>query len=136
MNQVTIIGNLTGDPVLKEGQYGPMCFFSVAVSNYKKPADYFSVRVLSKQAESCAKFLSKGRKAAVTGPVHLSSFGEGERKKYSLVIDAQQVEFLGNNGPSRARNDAEGEPEYEEHSAPAKQEDDGYREVLDDQLPF
>lgn len=135
MNQVTIIGNLTGDPVLKEGQYGPMCFFSVAVSNYKKPADYFSVRVLSKQAESCAKFLAKGRKAAVTGPVHLSSFGEGERKKYSLVIDAQQVEFLGN-GSSRSRNDAEDEPAYEEHSAPSKQEDDGYREVLDDQLPF
>ena len=51
------------------------------------------------------------------------------------MIDAQQVEFLGN-GSSRARNDAEGEPEYEEHSAPAKQEDNGYREVLDDQLPF
>lgn len=135
MNQVTIIGNLTGNPVLKEGQYGPMCFFSVAVSNYKKPADYFSVRVLSKQAQSCAKFLSKGRKAAVTGSVHLSSFGEGERKKYTLVIDAQQVEFLGK-GSSAEDGDAEDAAEYEEHRSPAKQEDEGYREVLDDQLPF
>lgn len=135
MNQVTIIGNLTGNPVLKEGQYGPMCFFSVAVSNYKKPADYFSVRVLSKQAESCSKFLSKGRKVAVTGSVHLSSFGEGERKKYTLVVDAQQVEFLGKG--AAAEDDGEGATEYEEHRATAaKQEDEGYREVLDDQLPF
>ena len=129
MNQVTIIGNLTGNPVLKEGQYGPMCFFSVAVSNYKKPADYFSVRVLSKQAES------KGRKVAVTGSVHLSSFGEGERKKYTLVVDAQQVEFLGKG--AAAEDDGEDAPGYEEHRAQvAKQEDEGYREVLDDQLPF
>ncbi len=40
------------------------------------------------------------------------------------------------NGSVRDRNDAEDEQEYEERHAPSKQEDEGYREVLDDQLPF
>ena len=33
MNQLTIIGNLTKDPIVREGEYGNLCFFTVAVNN-------------------------------------------------------------------------------------------------------
>lgn len=127
MNQLTIIGNLTKDPIVREGEYGKLCFFTVAVNNKQKDkaSDFFSVRTSRKQAEACEKYLSKGRSVTVRGPVHMESYGDEGNKRYTMTISAEEVEFLSSgNGQSRVKKN-----DGDEHN-------DGYTEVEDDELPF
>lgn len=123
MNHVTIIGNLTRDPVVKDGEYGKLCFFTVAVSRRDgKQSDFFSVRTTKKQAEACEKYLAKGRPVAVSGSVHLDSFGAEGNKRYVLSLNAEHVEFLSSKGGAK--------PETE-------LPDVGYTDVSDDEeLPW
>ena len=76
-----IIGNLTRDPELRTTQNGKtVCSFSVAVNRRGRrdaqgnqpEADFFRVTAWRALGENCAKFLSKGRKVAVTGSVRVS----------------------------------------------------------------
>jgi len=124
MNSITIVGNLTKDPIEKDGQYGKLCFFTVAVNRKgNKPSDFFNVRVGGKQAEACGKYLSKGRSVGVKGSVHMETYGESKRSVLSL--DAEEVEFLG----------AKADGGAEKHT-PEPEADKGYTEVEDDELPF
>lgn len=106
MNQLTIIGNLTADPELRTTQSGiSVCNFTVAVNGRKKDdaAQYFRVTVWRGLADSCAKYLTKGRKVAVTGEVSVSTYESrnGGEVRASLDVTAQEVEFLGGNGTER-----------------------------------
>ena len=101
MNQLTIIGNLTKDPELRTTPSGiSVCSFTVAVNRRKTngqnpEADYFRVSVWRELGENCAKFLQKGRKVAVVGPVSVSTYKGSDGKTYAnLEVTAQSVEFL------------------------------------------
>lgn len=71
MNKLAIIGNLTRDVELRTTQSGKsVANFTVAVNRRAKPgekaeADFFRVSVWDKQAETCQKYLAKGRKVCV-----------------------------------------------------------------------
>ena len=101
MNKATIIGNLTKDPELRTTQSGiSVCKFTVAVNKRKKPgeadeADFFHVTAWRERGELCAKWLIKGRKVCVIGPVSVSTYTGHDGKTYaSLDIQADDVEFL------------------------------------------
>ena len=101
MNKLTIIGNLTKDPETRTTQNGnTLCTFTVAVSRRNKTAgqpdtDYFRVAAWNALGEICGKYLLKGRKVCVVGPVALRLYEtqEGEHRG-SLEMTAQDVEFL------------------------------------------
>jgi len=104
MNKLTIIGNLTGDPELRTTQSGiSVCAFTVAVNRRKQQgqqpeADFFRVTAWRQLGENCAKWLVKGRKVCVVGPVSLSVFTGNNGKTYAnLEVTAEDVEFLGGN---------------------------------------
>lgn len=131
MNETHIIGNLTADPKLrtvntKKGEQS-VCDFTVAVNRVmqgKTITDFFRVTCWNKQAENAAKYLTKGRKVAVTGPVTARAYaGNDGKPRASLEIPAEKIEYLGG---SRQ------EPEYGEVPPP----DDGFIPVDDDELPF
>ena len=101
MNKLFIIGNLTRDPelrVLPDGR--SVCNFTVAVNKRVKKgahpeADYFRCTVWDALGENCGKFLAKGKKVNVIGPVSLAHYaGQNGEIRYCLQMNAQDVEFL------------------------------------------
>ena len=135
MNKLTIIGNLTRDPELRTTQSGlSVCSFTVAVNRRRSQnneADYFRITVWRELAEICQKYLAKGRKVAVCGPVAVSIYTANDGStRATLEVTADEVEFL------TPREDAS----YPAHSAqkPAApaQPDPGFEEVDDNDLPF
>ena len=135
MNKLTIIGNLTRDPELRTTQSGlAVCSFTVAVNRRRSQnneADYFRITVWRELAEICQKYLAKGRKVAVCGPVAVSTYTANDGStRATLEVTADEVEFL------TPREDAS----YPAHSAPKPaapaQPDPGFEEVDDDDLPW
>ena len=107
MNKLTIIGNLTRDPELRTTTAGvSVCSFTVAANRRKKvegqpEADFFNVSAWRERGELCAKYLAKGRKVCVIGPVSVRTYqnSKGETKA-SLEVTADEVEFLSSRGES------------------------------------
>lgn len=141
MNKVTIIGNLTRDPELRTTSTGiSVCSFTVAVNrrnrgaqgaNQQPEADFFRVSAWRQLGENCAKYLAKGRKVCVIGPVSVSTYqGSDGVTRASLDVTADDVEFLS------ARN----EGEVGGYAAPAAPVDNaqnaGFTAVETDELPF
>lgn len=101
MLKAMIIGNLTKNPELRATQSGvPVCSFTVAVNRRnqeagKQEADFVRVTTWRGLAESCSRFLAKGRKVGVTGTLTLQSYtGNDGQTRYSLEVQADEVEFL------------------------------------------
>ena len=93
MNKLILIGNLTRDPEKRQTQDGrSVCNFTLAVNNRTSrdhpEADYFRVTTWDQTADNCAKFLAKGRKAYVEGPVHLEQYTDRDGViRYNLIYD-------------------------------------------------
>ena len=127
MNKLTIIGNLTRDPETSTTQAGKtVCTFTVAVTkrNNREEADFFRVSAWGKLGETCQQYLAKGRKAAVTGSVSVNSYAsQNGENRASLEVFAEDVEFLSPKGETPV-------------SAAPSAKNNGYEEVMDDDLPF
>lgn len=101
MNKLIIIGNLTGDPELRTTPNGKnVCNFTVAVNRRNKvegqpDADFFRVNAWNQLGENCSKYLAKGRKVCVMGPVSVRTY-ETQAGKHgaNLEVMAHEVEFL------------------------------------------
>lgn len=101
MNKLTIIGNLTNDPELRTTTTGVnVCSFNIAVNRRHKvegqpDADFFRVTAWRERGEICAKFLSKGRKVCVIGPVSVRTYTANDgTTRAQLEVTADEVEFL------------------------------------------
>ena len=126
MNQLTIIGNLTRDPEMRQTADGKtVCTFTLAVNRRgREAADFFRVSAWNQLGEICCQYLAKGRKAAVTGMVSASAWQGQDGKPYAgLEVLAQDVEFLSPREQTAAGGSA---------SDPGP----GYTEVVDEELPF
>ena len=132
MNKLTIIGNLTKDPELRTTSTGvSVCSFTVAVNrkktqqNQKPEPDYFNVTAWRERGEVCAKYLSKGKKVCVVGPVSVRTW-ETQNGKHgaNLEVTADEVEFLS----SRSDGESAQQPKIDEQT--------GYEAVETDELPF
>lgn len=113
-----------------------MCSFTIAVNrrrvsqNPNQPeADFFKVSAWDKLGENCQKYLAKGKKVAIVGPVSVSSYEakDGTGKRFSLDVRADDVEFLSAKSDSTA-------PTYSDAKEPGPNE--GFSEVPDEDLPF
>lgn len=107
LNRVTIIGHLGQDPELRylptSGQ--PVIGFSVATDesftgkdgNRQERVEWHNIVVFGKLAETCAKYLGRGRQIYVEGRLQTREFesknGGGKRQRAEIV--AQRVQFLG-----------------------------------------
>ena len=141
MNKLTIIGNLTRDPELRATSAGiNVCDFTVAVNrrvrrdaqNAQPEADFFRVSAWRQLGENCAKFLTKGRKVCVVGPVSVRTYQANDgTTRANLEVTAEDVEFLS------ARNDGEAGVYSAPDAAPAAEpQAAGFTAVETDELPF
>lgn len=95
MNKCFIIGNLTRDPETRQTKSGDVTQISVAVNRRDGEADFFRVSCWGKLGENCAKYLAKGKKVSVVGPVSASAYETQDGDiRASLDIFAESVEFL------------------------------------------
>lgn len=120
MNNLTIIGRLTKDPVLRKVPVGgvetSVLNFYIAVDDgfgdYQK-TDFFHVTAWRGAADNIAKFMTKGREIAVKGAVHLETYetknaeGKKEIRSAMSIPRPEGFEFLGR----KISNDAPDEGE-------------------------
>lgn len=129
MQKLIAIGNLTRDPESRTVGEKTVCNFTVAVNRRKKiegqpEADFFRVSAWGKLGENCQKFLTKGKKCAVTGAVSVHAYKDNNGEaKASLELFADDVEFL-----SAKDGATQTEPEVPVNMTPV--------EVATDELPF
>ncbi|MDR1135158.1 MAG: single-stranded DNA-binding protein [Clostridiales Family XIII bacterium] len=101
MNQVILIGRLTRDPEVRyTGDQMAIANFTLAIDrpvrqDKEKQADFLRVTVFGRQAETCEKYLKKGRMAAVQGRLQTGSYKNREGVTvYTTDIVADRVEFI------------------------------------------
>ena len=103
MNKVILIGRLTRDPELRYTPSGvAVCSFTLAVDrpftskSGEREADFIDIVVWRNQAENVAKYLAKGRQAAVEGRLQIRSYeGNDGQRRWRTEVIADHVEFLG-----------------------------------------
>jgi single-strand DNA-binding protein len=126
INSVTLTGNLTRDPDLRELESGTkVCNLRIAVNGrrrsgdgYVDTVDYFNVAVFGAQAESCDTYLAKGRPIAVAGRLDWREVGQGEDRREYVKVIAEQVQFLGRK-PAEPKAEEAGEQESLPEAEPA-----------------
>lgn len=151
MNKIILIGNLTRDPELRSVNTanGPVsvCSFTIAVnrrnrgSNQQNEADFFRITTWRGQADSCAKFLAKGRKVSVIGSVSCSTYqAQDGTTRASMEVNAEDVEFLSSSQGQSNGDNAASAPAAQSlpGTAPAAQSatPPGFTAVETDELPF
>lgn len=108
MNKITLIGNLTADPEHRATPGGStVCTFTLAVDrrftqqNGERTTDFFRINAWGKLGDSCAKYLSKGKKAAAVGELQARTYEAKDGTTcMSLDVRADEIEFLSPKGES------------------------------------
>ena len=134
MNKVIMIGNLANDPEAFTTQSGiSRSTFRLAVQRKYtnqagvREADFFTIVAWRQTADFCNRYLSKGRKVAVTGTLQTRSYqAQDGSKRYVTEIIADNVETL---------DKREDKPKDEQ---PAQEQPDPsqFTDVDDDKLPW
>lgn len=99
MNKLTIIGNLTAEPVTKVANtsQGPvnLTTFTVAVNDRKGNATFFACTAWRGLGDVVAKFAHKGKKVCVVGPASSHGYKDSNGNAQSQIdVTAEDVEFL------------------------------------------
>ena len=102
MNKIFLIGNLTNDPELRTTPNGvSVCTMTLAVNrrfsgrNEERQTDFFRITAWRQLGETCARFLSKGKKISVIGELTARTYeGKDGVTRVSLEVSADEVEFL------------------------------------------
>lgn len=117
VNKVILVGNLGKDPQTRSTPNGQeVATLTVATSEKFKDksgelqerTEWHTVVVWGKQAESCGKYLSKGRQVYVEGRLATRKWTDKEGvEKYTTEVVAENVKFLG--GGSSEKKQAGGD---------------------------
>ena len=160
INRVTITGNLTRDPDLRQTQGGtPVLNLGVAVNDRRKNAqtgewedhpNFVDCTMFGARAQSVSRFLSKGLKVAIEGKLHQSTWQAQDgsnRSKIEVLVD--EIEFM-----SRSQQQQQASPQqyqqvpqgYQQQAPqPYQPAPQGYQqaaqavpqpEVYDENIPF
>ena len=133
MNKAFLIGNLTRDPESRTTPNGKqVCSFTVAVNRPRHAegqpdVDFFRINAWGALADNGARYLVKGKKVCVIGPVSVSTYTtQGGETRASMDVKADEVEFLtpASETPAKA-------PE-----APKTDKQTGFTQVGAEPLPF
>src|SRR5476651_797509 len=109
LNQVTLMGNLTRDPELRQIPSGQsVCSFSLALNRSYKDAsgewqeatDYIDIVAWGPLAERVSQYLNKGSRCLVQGRLQYSSWEQEGKKRSKVEVNAHDVTFLDSRGAS------------------------------------
>ena len=136
MNRICLVGRLVRDPELRYSNSGvAVTTFTLAVDRRFKNAqgeresDFIQVKAFKQLAELVANYLSKGKQAAVSGSLQISSYADKDgNKKYSTDVIADDCQFLSPKGETQSNNSSTG------REGPASSF--GHEVSLDDDITF
>ncbi|MGZ3724242.1 MAG: single-stranded DNA-binding protein [Pseudobdellovibrio sp.] len=106
INKVIIVGRLGKDPEMKTISQGrTVTNLTVATSEVwtdksgqkQERTEWHRIVTWDKQAENCAKYLTKGSQVYVEGRLQTRSWEDNGQKKYATDIVASTVQFLSTN---------------------------------------
>ena len=131
MQKIFLTGNLTHDPEVRSTPNGiTVASFTIAAdrrfkdASGEKKTDFFRINAWRQLGESCARFLSKGRKVAVIGEIQPRLYeAKDGTTRMSLDVQADEVEFL---SPKQ---------QGEAHEEPAP-DANGFTDVSSDEISF
>lgn len=152
MNKVYLIGNLTRDPEIRTTTTGiQVCNFSIAVNRRRRAdgvqeTDFFNIVTWRQLAELCSKYLSKGRKVAVSGSIQTRTYeAQDGSKRNAFDIVADEVEFLSSQNASTSSGEyhptaptapAAAAPVAQPVNYPTQDSEFNSVAIEDDDLPF
>jgi len=141
VNRVIILGNLGADPEMRyTGSGTAVANLRVATSrryttkdeSAKEDTEWHRVVVWGKQAESCKKYLAKGRKVYVEGRLQTRQWEDRDgNERYTTEIVAEQVQFIGGGGQSKGSGGYDGGSQR-----PPQNDLDSPADFGDDDIPF
>ncbi len=150
LNQVTLMGNLTRDPELRQTPTGQnVTSFSLALNRsykdssgeWQEATDYIDIVCWGPLAERVAQYLSKGRRCLVQGRLQSRSWEQEGVKRSKVEVLANDVTFLDSRG--EGGNDASTTAEAPASKPAAKKakddvviEDIGDAPINLDDIPF
>ena len=95
----------------------PVSTFTLAVDRKfknaqgEKETDFIQIKTFKALAELCANYLSKGKQAAVSGSLQISSYNDKDgNKKYSTDVLANDVQFLSPKDDQQDNNNSTEQP--------------------------
>jgi single-strand DNA-binding protein len=155
MNSVELIGRLTRDPEVRytSGSQTAVATFTIAIDRPQRQdggerqADFPRITVFGRQAETCEKYLKKGRMVAIQGRIQTGQYqNKNGDTVYTTDVVANRVEFIdwggqqGQGGQSYQRDSyQQSQPAPAPQSQPASQPDDDMPdsfEAIDEDVPF
>lgn len=149
INQVTLMGNLTRDPELRQTPSGQsVCSFSLALNRaykdqsgeWQEATDYIDIVAWAGLAERVSQYLSKGRRCLVVGRLQSRSWEQDGNKRSKVEVLANDVTFLDSRGGGEGGNEqASGAQTSEEVSTPkkpSKKDDEVVIEDIKDDEPI
>ena len=140
MNQIILIGRLTRNPEIKDGNT-KVAKYSIAVDRKFKregepEADFFNCTAFGKTAEFAEKYFRKGTKICVTGRIETGSYTNKDGVKvYTTEVVVEDQEF------AESKNSGSGDfsqPAASGSAAPVAAAD-GFMNIpdgIDEELPF
>jgi single-strand DNA-binding protein len=147
-NQVTLMGNLTRDPDLRQIPSGQsVCSFSLALNrsykgsdgNWQEATDYVDIVAWGPLGERVAQYVTKGRPVLVSGRLQSQSWEKDGQKRTKLEVVANDVTFLGGRGEGGDSGGGSGEPAPQSGKKANKDvviEDIGDEPINLDDIPF
>ena len=154
LNQVTLMGNLTRDPELRQIPSGQsVCSFSLALNrSYKDSADewqeatdFIDIVAWAALGERVAQYLTKGRRCLVQGRLQSRSWEQDGQKRNKVEVLANDVTFLDGNpngdGSATKTSKSSDKSEPSDSSSKKDKEDVVIEDISDepinlDDIPF
>lgn len=148
-NQVTLMGNLTRDPDLRQIPSGQsVCSFSLALNRsykggdgeWQEATDYVDIVAWGTLGERVAQYVTKGRPVLVSGRLQSRQWEQDGQKRNKVEVVANDVTFLGGRGEGGGDNSG-GEPAPQPKKKSGKDKDVVIEDVGDepinlDDIPF
>ena len=139
VNKVILVGNLGADPeVRKTASQQSVTQFNLATSESwvnkdgerQEKTEWHRIVVWGKLAETCAKYLGKGRQVFIEGRLQTRSWEtEQGQKRFTTEIVANQVLFLGKSPQSNVERETGSAPNHQFKKEPNFQ-------AKEEELPF
>ena len=111
LNQVTLMGNLTRDPELRQTPSGQsVCNFSLAINSsykdstgeWKEKTDFINIVAWAKLADNIVQYVTKGRSILITGKLQTQTWEQDGQKRSKTEVVAQDAIFLGGREDNQA----------------------------------
>jgi single-strand DNA-binding protein len=153
VNQVTLLGNLTRDPELRQTPSGQsVCSFSLALNRsykdssgeWQEATDFIDVVAWGPLGERVAQYLSRGRRCLVQGRLQSRSWEHEGQKRSKVEVLAADVTFLdsrSNDSEESASSTDNVKPASSKSKSSKKEEDVVIEDIGDepinlDDIPF